>query len=119
MRCGTALSDSVELRLLRRAKTVIATGAALLNDTIDLILSHSIGIVVLVGPTAGCHPQPLLEEGVHFVQSTRLTDIDDIVRALKLGEYVGGRSWGYVRGGNPYSAMLATHIREQSSPCDL
>ncbi len=87
MRYGYALSDTAMMRVLPRAKTLIITGATLVNDTIDLILrfSDSNALKVLVGPTASIYPQTAFDNGIHVVALTRVIDIDKVIELIKLG----------------------------------
>ncbi len=90
LRCREALSDAAATRLLRKTKTVYATGATLVNDTIDYILriKRDDTKLILVGPTAGAHPHPILKAGVHMIASIRITKCDEALKAMARG---GGR----------------------------
>ncbi len=90
LRCRTAYSDTAFLRLIADAKTIIATGATLVNDTIDMLLSMkcSHAKVILVGPTASVHPEPAIKEGIYSLVSLRFVKIDEAIEIIRLG---GGR----------------------------
>ena len=90
LRCKSSLSDSAFNRLIKLANTVIATGATLVNDTIDLLVSHKKNNtkVILVGPTASIHPEPAFREGIDAIASMRFVKIDEAIEVIRLG---GGR----------------------------
>ncbi len=104
MRCGYSLSDSLAPRVVPNAKTIIVTGASLVNDTIDYILelAHSAENIALVGPTAGIHPESLRGSRVNVVASLRPIEIDKICSVIKLG---GGR-WDYSKYCRDYIAII-------------
>ncbi|GEM_PF-557476 len=93
MRCHSALSDSSLPRLAPEADTLMVTGATLVNDTLDHILSlrKTSSTLVLVGPTAGVHPTPLFAEGVDAVASMRAVKISAVLDVIRRG---GGR-WAF------------------------
>jgi len=98
-RRGQALPDVSAPRALRRASKVIVTGATLVNDTLDLILEHSVDAeaVALVGATASIHPAPLFRRGVSVVAGFRVSPdrVEEVAKALALG---GGTSEVYRHG---------------------
>ncbi len=75
---------------LRTCNKVLATSSILLNDTLDPILSHCAGAtrIALVGPGAGCLPDPLLARGATFIGGNWILDGRAFVDALR-----GGGSW--------------------------
>ncbi len=93
MRCRGALSDSALPRLAPEVDTLVVTGATLVNDTLDHILSlrKAGSTLVLVGPTAGVHPIPLFAEGVNAVASMRAVKVNAVLDIIKRG---GGR-WSF------------------------
>ena len=93
-RCGTALPDVALGRVVPCGGTLVVTGATLVNDTIDYILELGRGRscrVVLVGPTAAAHPEPLLNEGIYAVASMVPVKNNEVIKVIKLG---GGR-WSF------------------------
>jgi len=84
---GNALPDIATPRVLPNADVVFITGSALINDTIDyvLALSRKAKIKVLVGPTAQILPDVVFKAGITHVASTRVIDIDNACKMLKLG----------------------------------
>lgn len=93
MRCRGALSDSALPRLAPEVDTLVVTGATLVNDTLDHILSlrKAGSTLVLVGPTAGAHPTPLFAEGVDAIASMRAVRVSAVLDVIKRG---GGR-WAF------------------------
>ncbi len=100
MRCRGALSDSALPRLAPEADTLVVTGATLVNDTLDHILSlrKRDSTLVLVGPTAGAHPTPLFVEGVDAVASMRAVKVSAVLDVIKRG---GGR-WDFTKFSEQY-----------------
>lgn len=70
---------------------VMSTSTVLLNCTLDAVLAACRGARAfdLVGPTAGCAPDPLFARGVGSVGGTRVVDLEAFRAALR----EGGR-WG-------------------------
>ncbi len=81
-----AYTDSLERRLLPGMDAVLITGAAIPNETIDVILesSQNAKIRVLVGSTAQSHPSLLEGLGLTHVASVKIIDIDRVKRLLQL-----------------------------------
>ncbi len=103
LRCGRALSDTAFFRLVGRVESIIATGATLVNDTIEYILRFKRRgtTLVLVGPTAGAHPTPLIASGVNAVASMRVDRVSETVDIVRRG---GGR-WAFTRYCSQYVAL--------------
>ncbi len=76
---------------LAHCDKVLSTSTVLLNDTLDRVLDacRSARRVALIGPSAGCLPDPLFARGVSFVGGSWITDSPGFVKAL-----VSGESWG-------------------------
>lgn len=70
---------------------VLSTSTVLLNDTLDDMLAHCrhAGTIALIGPSAGCLPDPLFARGVTVVGGSWITDREGFIDAL-----VRGASWG-------------------------
>jgi uncharacterized protein (DUF4213/DUF364 family) len=66
--------DSAELASCEK---VVSTCAVMLNDTLDAVLDacRNARDFAIVGPTAGCVPDPLFSRGVHSVGGRRVTDV--------------------------------------------
>jgi hypothetical protein len=97
---------------LRRCNKVLSTSTVLLNDTLDEILARCAGAerVSLIGPGAGCLPDPLFARGVTLMGGSWIADPAAFKRAL-----AGGDRWGRLapkfaltRDGYPgFDALLA------------
>ncbi len=70
---------------------VVSTCAVLLNDTLDAVLEacHGAGYLAIVGPTAGCIPDPLFAKGVSHVGGRRIIAPEGFAEAIRQG-----RKWG-------------------------
>lgn len=78
-------------RELSACNKVISTSTVLLNDTIDDVLAACRGAVYfgIIGPGAGCLPDPLFARGVSTVGGARVT-----ARAELIASLVAGKRWG-------------------------
>ncbi len=67
---------------------ILCTAATLLNGTIDEILSHCSKAqwISVIGPSAGCFPDPLFAHGVRAVGATRITDPDTLLERMQAGD---------------------------------
>lgn len=88
LRGDNAYSDVEEELLLPRCGTVYITGMALLNFTIDRLLTLSRGINILIGPSASLVPRLVEGLGIHYVESIKFTDVRAVKNHLRLGGYV-------------------------------
>lgn len=106
-----AMSDAEEEIMLPQCKTLVITGMTLVNFTLDRILQLSNGLNILVGPTAGVHPELVEGTKIHILASMKL-NIEETVRHLKLGNYI---SLALHRDlGTPYTLDLRS--RKQAPP---
>ncbi len=67
---------------------LICTGTALINDTLEEILSlfrRTARKIVIIGPTAGILPDILFDQGVDIVGGMRIKDIDATIKVLMEG----------------------------------
>lgn len=104
IRCGDALPDILLPRIIGKAKTLIVTGAVLVNDTLDYIVEKTPkdAEIFLVGPTAGAHPAAIFAyTPVKGVASMHCFDIENVVESIRLG---GGR-WDYCKYCMDYAAF--------------
>ncbi len=71
---------------------VLLTSTVLLNGSLDAVLAHcrQASAVVMVGPGAGCLPQPLFDRGITAVGGTWIEDGPGFVAALRCGAPWGG-----------------------------
>lgn len=73
---------------LRACNKILCTAATLLNDTIDDVLPHCANAtwITVIGPSAGCLPDPLFARGVHSVGGSRVIDADALLTRIQAGE---------------------------------
>jgi uncharacterized protein (DUF4213/DUF364 family) len=78
---------TIDRNELAACNKVIATSTMLLNDSLDTMLSASSQArsFALIGPGAGCLPDPLFARGVTLVGGTWITDRDAFRAALATG----------------------------------
>ena len=80
---------------LALCEKVVSTSTVLLNDTLDDVLAacRKARHFAIVGPTAGCVPDPLFARGVHTLGGRRVVE-----RERFLDAFLSGGKWG------PYAA---------------
>jgi len=96
---------------LRACDKVLTTSTILLNDTADAVLERCAGarVVAVVGPGAGCLPDPLFDRGATVVGGTRIVDPAAFLEALRSGERWGAsaRKYALRRSDHPgFEALL-------------
>jgi uncharacterized protein (DUF4213/DUF364 family) len=76
---------------LRACDQVLMTSTVLLNDTLDAVLAQCrrARAVAMIGPGAGCLPEPLFDRGVTTVGGTWIADGAGFIAALR-----SGAPWG-------------------------
>lgn len=74
---------------------VMSTCTVMLNDTLDAVLAACANArhIAIIGPTAGCIPDPLFARGVDTVGGRRVLDAPGF-----LGAFHQGRKWGAYAG---------------------
>jgi len=114
MRLG-ALPDVALLTLDSIPEVAIITGATLVNGTIDTVLQRlrSCKIKILVGPTAGIHPEIAQSLGIDVLASLRVRDLDATMECIKLG---GGR-WHFAKYCNDYVIDLRVNRADHCTHC--
>jgi len=72
---------------IEKSSVVIITGTAIVNHTIDHILSFiSNGKrTAIIGPTASMIPDAFLKRGVQVMAGVRILDAEDMIKILKQG----------------------------------
>lgn len=80
--------DAAELRACRK---ILATGTLLLNDTLETMLVHCRGAshLVMIGPSVGGPPDPLLARGVTLLGGSWVLDGPAYLDALRAGRPPG------------------------------
>jgi uncharacterized protein (DUF4213/DUF364 family) len=78
---------TLDVDKIESCNKVLATGAMLLNDTLDDVLGHCqrADVVTVIGPTASCLPDPLFARGVHRVGGARCVDLDGLIDRAAAG----------------------------------
>jgi len=92
---------------LAACEKVVSTCTVLLNDTLDDVLAacrHARHFAI-VGPTAGCVPDPLFARGVDTLGGRRVTDRERFLEAFRLGEKWGEYASKYVLARDGYPGI--------------
>ena len=93
---------------------VISTCTVMLNDTLDAVLAacRNARHFAIVGPTAGCVPDPLFARGVDSLGGRRVTDPAAFRDALRAGERWGAYARKYVIARQDYPGVgrLLEHL---------
>lgn len=86
--------DAAELEACDK---VLSTSTILLNHTVDAILGHCRHArrIVLIGPSAGCLPDPLFARGVTMVGGSWVTDRTGFIDALRRGDAWSGFAYKF------------------------
>jgi len=73
---GDRFQVTLDPNALGSCNKVLCTASTIINDTVDEILASVAGAqhVALIGPSAGCFPDPLFERGVAVVGGSLVTD---------------------------------------------
>jgi uncharacterized protein (DUF4213/DUF364 family) len=80
-------SESEMPSALKKSDVVIITGTAIVNHTIDNILSFITNgqRTAIIGPTASMIPDAFFKRGVHVMAGVRITEPDLMIKILKQG----------------------------------
>jgi len=89
---------------LARCNKVLSTSTVLLNDTLDAVLEHCRHAerVALVGPGAGCLPDPLFARGVTLLGGSWVLNAASFKTALRAGEPWGAFTKKFAIGRGDY-----------------
>jgi uncharacterized protein (DUF4213/DUF364 family) len=73
--------------LLKKSDAIIITGTAIVNHTIDPILSFITNgkRTAIIGPTASMAPDAFFKKGVNVMAGVRILDPDSMIKILKQG----------------------------------
>lgn len=76
---------------LADCEKVVSTCTVMLNDTLDAVLDacRRARYFAIIGPTAGCLPDPLFERGVDHLGGRRVIDVEGFREAFR-----AGKKWG-------------------------
>jgi hypothetical protein len=88
------LTVTLDPARLAGCSEVVCTSTALLNDSLDALLAHARGCreFVLIGPSAGCVPDPLFARGVTALGGAWVTDPAAFMERAGRGEPWGDAS---------------------------
>lgn len=92
------LEISLDPRVLAGCSAILCTGATLVNDSFEDMLTWCGGAttLALVGPTVGCFPDPLFARGVDIVAGTCVSNASVARERLAQGEKLGDSAWRFV-----------------------
>ena len=88
---------TLDAAALEDCNKVLSTSTILLNHTVDDMLAHCRRArrIVLIGPSAGCLPEPLFARGVTVVGGSWITDRAGFIDALRRGESWSGFAYKF------------------------
>lgn len=88
---------TLDAAALEDCNKVLSTSTILLNHTVDDMLAHCRNArrIVLIGPSAGCLPEPLFARGVTVVGGSWITDRAGFIDALRRGESWSGFAYKF------------------------
>ena len=88
---------TLDAAALEDCNKVLSTSTILLNHTVDDMLAHcrKARRIVLIGPSAGCLPEPLFARGVTVVGGSWITDRAGFIDALRRGESWSGFAYKF------------------------
>jgi len=100
---------------LASCEKVVSTCTVMLNDTLDAVLEacRQARYFAIIGPTAGCLPDPLFARRVDHVGGRRVVDVEGFRKAFCAGNKWGGYTAKYAiaRGQYPGVAELLQQAR--------
>src|SRR5919198_6749308 len=85
------LTVTLDPARLTECNKIVCTSTALLNDSLDALLAHGRGAseFVIIGPSAGCVPDPLFARGVTGVGGAWIEDASTLLARAERGERWG------------------------------
>lgn len=91
---------TLDAAALEDCNKVLSTSTILLNHTVDDMLAHCRNArrIVLIGPSAGCLPEPLFARGVTVVGGSWITDRAGFIDVLRRGESWSGFAYKFALG---------------------
>lgn len=92
---------------LASCEKIVSTCTVMLNDTLDKVLEacRQARYFAIIGPTAGCLPDPLFERGVDHVGGRRVVDVEGFRNAFRAGEKWGAFASKYAIQRGQYPAI--------------
>ncbi len=93
-----SLEVTLDHRALKGCDKVVATAAMLINNSLDSTLAHCAedAELALVGPTAGCFPEPLFVRGIDAMGGTLITDARLAEARLAAGKKIGDSGYRFL-----------------------
>lgn len=90
-------SVTLDAARLARCNKIVSTSTVLLNDSLDRILEQARHAeeFVIIGPSAGCVPDPLFARGVTAVGGSMVTDAETFMRRAETSEPWGDAARKY------------------------
>ena len=112
--------DAFEVTLdparLRKCNKILCTASTLINDTVDDILRYAedADYVALIGPSAGCLPDPLFARGIDLVGGSAVTDYARLEACCESGDDWGDsvREYCLAPSNYPGAAKLIDRLRD-------
>ncbi len=88
------LAVTLDAQRLAGCNKIVSTSTLLLNDTFERVSAvwHGAEAVAIVGPSAGCPPDPLFAAGVSAVGTAWIADADAFLAHVAAGEKWGATS---------------------------
>jgi uncharacterized protein len=85
---GERFEVTLDPARLASCNKILCTASTLINDTVDDILRHvrHADYVALIGPSAGCPPEPLFERNVDLVGGSAVMDFHRLEASCNSGE---------------------------------
>jgi hypothetical protein len=104
---------TVDPDALRDCSKVLCTSTVLLNDTLDGLLARCAGAraFALVGPGAGCLPDPLFARGVTVLGGAWIEDRNGLLDAIRTGSPWGAASRKFALARDDYPGLDALVAR--------
>ncbi len=112
------LRITLEPTALDGCNKVVMTAATLINDSLDEMLGYcrSAREIVVVGPTAGCIPDPLFARGVTRVGGTRISASGLAIERLRGGAKLADAAQRYAIDPAAYPGLAALLARASGPP---
>jgi uncharacterized protein len=85
---GPGISVTLDPARLRECTQIVSTSTVLLNDSLDGLVAHARGCreLVVIGPSAGCVPDPLFARGITGIGGAWVSDPPLFLNRVERGE---------------------------------
>lgn len=110
-------SVTLDSAQLARCNKIVSTSTVLLNDSLDRILDDATNAeqFVIIGPSAGCVPDPLFARGVTAVGGSLVTDAETFMHRAAASEAWGDAARKYQIARGPAYPGLSQLIRRAAA----